>query len=505
MLFTALTRTHFQLAGGWRQNAVILIAYFGLVTGVSSLLYRAAEPSEYGMVSAVCLSILTVVQGVLMLLLAPSAVRKAVLRDFQTGMLESHRLTPLSGLDLVLGYLTGPAAQAFLLYVAGLVLGGYFAGAYGQSFGFVGVALGGWYFSQFCLLAMTPLVMGLVLLTALTTSGKLDLTLLLVLFGFFGGWLVVPFVPGVALVFNVMSAGWLISLLTRTGPTGGSPAVMGWAVLLQTVLALMLLAAARRKVRAPDRPAFGTNLGLLTAAVNGVALVVGMFYCPSFGWFMGLDADPTWQWFGSTLTFILVALIPLMAAAVERARVDRAATFALPRRSPVEVSFVALPLLLTIMTAGVMYGLLPEDLEAHLHKGGVALSGLLLLAVMLCFWTDFQLMYLARCRGKSALLSLLAAWLVLKILPLAAAAVSALAAEHLQGDYGLAWTLAGLSPVGTILVTIEQGNAWPGVTFQLLIAVIATVAARRLRPAWNQEAQVVGGVHEVHDPPLVRR
>jgi hypothetical protein len=225
MSFRALTSANFQLSGGWRQNVVIVGLYAVMTAALATLAYRTAKPADYGDVSAVCLSLITAIQGVVVLLIAPGAVRKAVLRDFQTGMIESHRLTPLSGLSLVLGYLTGPTAQAFLVYATGLLLGGMFAGAYGQSLGFAGVALSAWYGGQLCLLMLGLLVTALSLLAALASAGKANLMVLLLLFGVFGGWFVLPFVPGLALLAGVMSGGWLIGLFVRGGPMSQPPQI----------------------------------------------------------------------------------------------------------------------------------------------------------------------------------------------------------------------------------------------------------------------------------------
>ncbi len=470
MSFRALTRAHFQLSGGWRQNLVILGAYFILVAVIAAFLYRTSKPAEHAMISAACLSFLSVIQGLLVLFVAPAAIRKAVLRDYQTGMIESHRLTPLSGLDLVLGYLTGPAAQSVLLYGAGLLAGGYFAVDYGAALGFINVVMGGWYFSQFCLLPLGLLVISLVLLTALTTAGKVDLTLVLVVVGLAGGWILVPLVPGLALLFDVMSAGWIIRLLARAGPPAGDPAVLGWAMLLQTALSLILLTAACRKVRAPDRPVFGTYLGLLLLTVTGVTLVIGMELFPGFRWLFHMHETPVWQWLASTVVFVLIAMFPLTAAAMERAHNDRQGQTAASSRLGVDL----LPLLLTLMAALVMYCMLPSTLDAQLSAERLRAAGPALLGVALSLWTDYLVVYWARGRGKSVFFVLIVDWAILKALPLAIAAAVLTASEMTYQPETPGWWIAGFSPIGTLLAITRHESPWPGLVFQLLVAAATT-------------------------------
>lgn len=475
-----LTRAHFLLAGGWRQNIVILGVYAALVVTLATAIYGNCKPEDQTAVSGVFLFVITLVQGLLVLLIAPGAVRKAVLRDFQSGMMESHRLTPLSGLNLVVGYLAGPTAQALLLYAAGLVMGGYLAGAYGQSVRFAAGAIGGWYFSQLCLLTLALLVIALVLLTALATKGKANLITLLVLFSVLGGWFVVPFVPGVALLMGAMSAGFLGTFLIRTGPIATTnPGVLGWAILLQVVIGVILLAAAARKVRAPDRPAFSVLLGLLLLIASGVALGAGLHFFSDYRRLFRWEQNPIWQWLGSAVAFMLVALLPLAASAEERHSADRSALLARGYRSAVWRSADFMPLLLTLMTILAMYWMqqLQPDVAFDVERRTLLVP--MLVAIGLSFWTDYACIGWARGRGRSAFFGMLVAWLLLKALPLAIEGMMVFAADLARRENPTEWWFAGLSPVGTLFMATRQANPWPGIFVQGVVAAAVTVLARR--------------------------
>ncbi|MCK4341899.1 MAG: hypothetical protein KAY37_09280 [Phycisphaerae bacterium] len=481
MLLSPLTRVNFQLAGGWRQNMLIAGAYLALVVLISNVAYRSSEPGDRNTITTVLLTIITVVQGLIVLLLAPGAVRKAVLRDFQTGMIDSHRVTPLSGLNLVLGYLTGPTSQALLLYGVGLLLGGYFAGAYGQSLGFTGLMLSGWYFSQLCMLTLALLLSALVLLSALASDGKTNIMALLVIVGVLGGWFLLPFVPGLALLLGVMSAGLLIQMLGRTGPITSNSMVTAWAMVLQVALTLILLRAACRKIRAPDRALFSIRLGLILLTVMGVTLVLGWHFFSDIAGLFGPSYATSAQWFGSTTAFLLVALFPLAAVATERYRRGRVTALTTNRPPAMLDTVDLLPILLTIMTFAVMGLMLPVGLELRLHHERLTVALPLIAAVALSLWTDYACIYITLVRGKRMFWILVLSWATLKGVPLMVEGAAAVIAEMAGQGMEISWQFAGFSPIGTLIVVSEEQNPWPGLAAQLVIAVLGTVLALRLR------------------------
>ncbi len=488
MSFVALTKAHFRLSGGWRQNLLIIGTYVALVVALASAAYCATNPDEYRVVHGTFLILVSVVQGGLVLLVAPSAIRRAVFRDFQSGMIESHRLTPLSGLSLVTGYLTGPTAQAFLLYAVGLPIGGYFAGAYGQSLGIGAVSVVDWYLSQLCLLTLAIMELALVLLVSLATAGRANLMALLVFFGVFVGWGLVRLVPGLALLAGLWSAGRLLMNLLwvpYAGARPGNPAAMGWAMLLQLAIATTLLVAACRKVRAPDRPAFTVRLGLVLLMLAGLTLAAGLYFADSFQQ-RPTPVEPYWEWVASATVFVLVGLLPLSAAAAERQRQDRrlAWSFSTPPRL---CRFDALPLLLTVLSGALMFAMVPRRLE--LPSAQLSRVGWPVLAVGLSFWTDYCVIYLARSRGRSTFLALVLSWLVLKALPLAIEMGMILIAVLTDSSRVSAGWMAGLSPVGTMVLTVvgsdsQSDSRWVligGLAVQSVLAGLATLLVHRAR------------------------
>lgn len=479
MVLSPLTHVHFQLSGGWRQNGLIAGVYAALLILIASIVYGTTDVKDRGSVSATLLSITGVAQVVLALVIAPGAVRRAVQRDFQAGMIESHRLTPLSGLSLVTGYLTGPTAQALLLLAVGMLVGGYFAGLTGQSYGYPGVAISSWSLSQLCLLSLSLLVVSLALLASLATAGKTNIMAVLIAFALLGGWFLVPLVPGLALLMGFMSAGLLLKWLGAPVPITGAAGATVWAMVLQVVLALIFLRAACRKIRAPEQAVFSIPLGLLLVVVTGVTLVAGWHLFGQFTAMFGWGQVHAAQWISSTWVFVLVALFPLVAAAVERQRRDRAAVLTvgrLPRWRDVD----ALPVLLTGLTMLATVVMMPWKASGGAGQGASALVGTAL-AIGLSFWTDYAWACFVLARGQRLFRALLLAWAVLKGLPLLADGVAALVSEILMYHERIEWHVAGLSPIGTLILLAEGANIWPGLGVQFGIAVLATVLLRRAR------------------------
>jgi hypothetical protein len=486
MSLSPLTRVNFKLLGGWRMNALIAPGYMALIVLIAVAVYRNAAPRDHALVSRSFLTLVAAAQGLFVVFVATGGIRKAVLRDFQTGMIESHRLTPLSGLQLVFGYLTGPTSQALLLYGGGLLLGSGFAWMYGKAMGFPGVFVSGWYFSQLCLLTLALMIWTLSLLIALVTAGKANIVILLVILGMVGGWMAVAFVPGVTLLTGVMSGGVLLNMMGVTGIVSQDPAATVWAMVLQVAYAAVFIAAAARKIRAPDRAVFGIPLGLILVALTGVTLVVGWRLFGAFAWMFGASSTHAAQWVASTFTLLIVAMLAINAAAAHRFRRDRVAALTAQRVAPFLRLVDLLPVVLAVMATVVMLMMLPTEVRDRIRAYG---RGVLVPPIVACavvLWIDYMLSYLFLVRGWRMFVGLLIGWLVLRGVPLVIQGALAIAREILQQGGEMNWHVASYSPVGTLILAATDtpgrgGDPWYGLSVQVLTAVIVTIAAYRAR------------------------
>jgi len=499
MLLNPLLWLHLRITGSARTNVLIVTAYAATIILFASISFYVAAlnvpPRDriavFAQMNGIWLVIVTVAQGVFLLLLGPSAVRRAVQRDFDTGMLDSHRLSPMSNLKIVLGYLTGAPIQALLLYAVSLVFGTYFAASYAASPGLGGAlgvraTLGGWFFAQGCMLVLAAMFAALILLTALATRGKANVVGILALIGVFGGWFAIVFVPGLALVLGVLSGGVLLGLLT-SAKIGGDALTIVYAGALQFTLCLMFVTAACGKLRKPEHPLFSLPLGLTLLIVWGIALLAGMHAAPEYDWLFGEWREYRFaQLVASTIAFMLVALLPLAAAAINLFHRDRAASFG--ERPVARARLLLLAPLLAALTAMCLDLMLravgPEQLsraarEALLHRSvwaGIAA------ALLLSFWTDFHCLYSLKALMRRPIIAFLIVLATLKGAPLALDGVIKFCVEEVAERN---WTgegyLTGLSPIGTLMLTPRAGTAvWVGLVVQLAVAIGATALARRV-------------------------
>lgn len=507
MSINPLVWLHFRLAGSWRQNAPTVAVYVALVVVGATVSYRMSSPTTAsGAVSSVWLGIVTAAQGAFLLLIAPGAIRRSILRDFQSGMIESHRLSPMSGIRIIIGYLTGPPVQAFCLVGAGLLLGTYFA--VDAARGLSPMVVAGWYVFQLCLLCVAFMVAAAAVLVALGTAGKLDVLSVLILAMVVGGWAALPFIPGLALATGVLGAGDLVRSLFQGGPTGvaADTGSIALAAAVQLALALVFVRAACRKIRAPEQAMFSMPLGLLLAAVWAAILVLGMALLPAQHWLLrDLENATAIQIIASAATFMLVALFPLAAAANECFRLNRTAAFGVPVPRVRLVDTVLVPLLLGalgLVTIVLMYrwtpeGRIPYAVSADAFKAAFAHWRPLvamLAAFVLTFWIDFGLVFWITARGLRMFRAIVLATLLLKAVPLLAALAAVTASEALDQPCAFVEVhFAGLSPIGTlILCMFAGGNPWPGLIGQLVLAIGVTALVWHTRRSLLRGAAPLG-------------
>ncbi|MGD8450255.1 MAG: hypothetical protein PVJ57_00425 [Phycisphaerae bacterium] len=499
---------HFRLTGAWRNNVAIAIAYGVLVLLGSAMLYQLGSASDAGGISSACLGFVTLLQGLFLLLIAPSGIRKAVLRDYQTGMIESHRLSPMSGVKIVAGYLTGPPVQSFWLFGMGLLLGAFFVArvASGMNMPRLGSMLFiGWYSLQACLICTAFMVGSLALLLALGSAGKTNIVGVAIIVGIFGGYFAVAFVPGLALISGVIGGGTLVRALFGGGvPTAmpGNAAEIAMTIAGQVAFGLVFAWAACRKVRAPERPMFGVGLGLLLAALWSATAVAGMNALSARHWLIvnyDLDNLAAVQLVMSTSICLIVALFPLVGAAAEQFRRDRGAAFGEPAGGLLDGTQRLIPVvlaLLVVLTLAAMYermdpALVLRDVTSRgrpvleLAFGRWDLRLAMLLALLASFWVDYNVVYFAVARGMKLFRWLLLSLLVFKVLPLVLDLVLAFSIEHSGEECKFVdlW-FAGYSPIGTLVLCMaEDGKPWPGLIGQGVIALGATWLGWRARRA----------------------
>ncbi len=507
MTLNPLFWLHFRTSGHARTNILVVVGFTGVVLLFASLSFYIAaasvplrdRPATFAGVNAVWLMIMTAAQALFLLLLGPSALRRAVQRDFDSGMIESHRLSPMSNLKIILGYLTGAPVQAGLLYAVSLLFGSYFAARYALSPGLGGViglraTLLGWYSAQGCMLLLSFMIGALILLSSIATHGKANIVGILVLIGFIGGWVAIVFIPGISLLLGVMSGGVLVGLITPA-KVSGDPSVILVAASLQLVFGIIVLAAACGKLRAPERPLFSIHLGLILLAAWGVTLVTGLHIAPKYDWLFSEWREYTYvQLVASTIAFMLIGFFPLITAAVNLYYRDRAAGYDERTGKLKWVALHLMPVLLagaTVLCLLLMLGAIDRTQLPRVAHGAfqhwpawTAIGA----ALLLSFWTDFHWVYFLKAYVRRPMIGLLIAIAVLKGGPLLLDGTVQFAVEEMgEGRWNGYGYLTGLSPLGTLIFVPQGGPAiWTGLGVQAVVAFGATLLARRARRRLSQ-------------------
>lgn len=473
---------HLRLTSGVRMTLLTPLILAGVVLVASTSTISSASQTDRPMVVRTWITLISLGQAVLLFILAPAGIRKAVLRDMQTGMIESHRIAPLSDLKITLGYLIGPAIQSLLLFAATLPFSLYFLNELALG-GLTAAMLVGWWAALACLLVAALMNAAAVLLNALSTGGKGNIVTAGVIGATMGGLFIIRIVPGLALVAGVMSGGEIYRALFPAGGGKSDPLMVLTTAILQFAVALVCIAAAARKVRAPRQPAFSLPLGGLFVIVTGAAMLIGLAAMSNFSWMFGNSSlrDRLTQVVASGAVFYLAGLIPVVTAARIKgdARQVEKLVGATPRRVPAGLELV--PALAALLTFGMLAWELFLASPAvgwpdYSQKLGPNL--LIVLALLASAWTDFQVCVAFALRGWSVARGLIYALVLFKAVPPLLDVVVWLFGDDDRRRAPVELYFAAGSPFGLVSVAhqnFEVGLVGFGV--QLLFAALATLFA----------------------------
>lgn len=105
----------YQLLGGSRRLIALLVGSVAILTIAIVATHRLSQ-MPFIRISRPVLMFLAGIQMFVTVLAGCNAIHRAMLRDYQSKMLESHRLTPMSNLAVVMGYLLGAPLHTIALF-----------------------------------------------------------------------------------------------------------------------------------------------------------------------------------------------------------------------------------------------------------------------------------------------------------------------------------------------------------------------------------------------------
>lgn len=477
----SMWRVQLQLLGGSRKlSMIVVICAILLIFGTVAIrkLY-ASDP--LASVAGGILNFLTAIQLFIVLLGGCNAVYRSMLRDYDTKMIESHRLTPMSSVAVTLGYLFGSTMQVGALFVL--------FGAFGVLLTIIaGLPVLDWILGNLVLLCGAIAVWA-----ALTFAGMRQekpsnpAPVILVVAA-----LCVPiaFVPGIALLFNVYTILTAVLLMTSTG--GTTTVVVTIPAILSLLFAVFWVFAAAVKYRRPDLPALNGVRGLVLLVLSMLIGTAGIlaFEKVARAGAVGLiePGMERTQWVATMIGGIVLASLVVCASVRSRTLISRGTA---PRGWSDRVSDLAVAIMAVFLVCGIMAAvgaavwrnLLPEADATRSNLHIIAWAwGCSSAACLLAVLTVRSLFELVQVRAKSAsvivALFIIVAWAV----PPMADFIFAEMANRPGVVVEYSW-FTGCSPMGTIIGvwTMPELLLWPGLLAQSALLCILVMLARRVR------------------------
>lgn len=442
----------FHLLGG-RRKFIAAAVVFTIVAGGAVIFFRRiASDLTWNEICGNLLHLSAYAQCGIVLLGAPSYIYKALLRDFQSRMIESHRLSPMSKDSVVLGYLIGAPLMSILLFVLNMMFGlTLITGAR--------VPLADWLVGNGLLLSGAVALWSLFIFLGVGSSKPINVVGPMVAIGL-SAQVLVLFLPGAALLLGAYSTGTAVSIML--GGTSPGPAAIALMALSGLGFAAFWLNAAAARYRRPDLPALQAVRGGLFLVLWVLLSTLGMTafqrvsQLKGFSFLANLDVDVTiLHWFLSLGGAMFLSLIPLHAAVVLGKVIRRgSAVRGWADRVPAWLLSVLLPLVTLALLYFVAGGHWRHLLADRERAGGgtqsaqsVAAFAFTLIALILANATFAALAKFDVHRSKARRFPASLLTIVLWILP------TAFDASRAAYQHGFLSWVFGCSPFGTLLLS----------------------------------------------------
>ncbi|MGB0717050.1 MAG: hypothetical protein ACPGXK_14310 [Phycisphaerae bacterium] len=294
-------RLHLDLQGGWYRVLFRCgILAFGIIC-VFEVWNRATGDPRITTVDRVMV-LLQGAQPFLLLLGGSNTIYRALQRDFDTKMLESHRLCPSSGLATVIGYVLGPPVQ-IIGYTLVILLAGVIMLVY------AGVSIGDWLSGHALLYSSALIVWTLTALGGMRTVKPINPSPIIIV----AALVSIPamLLPGVAILLGYGSVFAGIAMLGSNASL--STVQVSGLTILNMVTTALFLGFAAFKYRRPDLPVFNGGRGLIVLAYWLMPSFLGILAADGVGRMQGISL-PTSNL--STLTICTLCASMLIAATV---------------------------------------------------------------------------------------------------------------------------------------------------------------------------------------------
>ncbi len=476
----------FALLGGWRRMLMFVFGYAGLLTVAVFAVRRLSSSIPFPTVAGWCLTALAGIQIVIVMLGGCNAVYRAALRDFETKMIESHRITPMSSVGVCLGYLFGSTLQILALFATTVAFAAVLSMAAGSP-------LASLFQGSFLILSGAISLWSAVVFAGMRLTKPVNPAPVMIGLSLFSVPIMLA-IPGAASAFCLYSTIFGFSVITGVMPVPEVAVII--VALVNVLFAFLWLGAAAVKYRRPDLPALSGWRGLvflffwLVVATGGVLAFEHITRTSMRGLYDRERVEI--QWIATMMLSLVAASVVTLCTAqchwlVHNGRSPRSAW---DRLSPSLVSLASVFLVLAVMGwlgSAIWRDLIPErtDKPAEWVRMLATIWSVTALSLFLAMSTarGLFLSVLTVFRVKSAWITTIA---LLSILwagpPLLDGLIAQVFASSADAYAPLTFTwLFGCSAPGAI------GAAWakmdvslvPGLVAQGVLAGLVTILALR--------------------------
>jgi hypothetical protein len=500
VLGNAMWWGQFRLMGGAGKVAARTGVYAGLVLAAFLVACQLSKPTPIGTVANKALYFVGFAQLIFILPWWGSRIHKAVLTDRNVNMIESHRLSPTTGLSAVAGYLIGPGLQVACLCGVNLIAGIVLCLLANK-------LLVTWVAGHVFLLFAAVFAWSGTLLASLCLGKQANLITALFVLLFMGAWRIVEAVPGLGLICGAELIGYCHRVATGGG-AGSFPPGASLSVVVQIGVILAWLRGAAGKFERPDLPAFsvlGASLlyvGWLVVAVVGLERADAL-RLPA----LGFQVEAKWQLASTLILSACLLILPLRSAAFSSQRwLDQHRELA-GERPPAPL---LVGLLLSAATAALVAALPAwSPLEGWALPNNIWFSDAFLWTVASLLLTGVSLAALYRAayalRLKTVDLPTMLYVVVIWIIPPVADSILLAyreASAPAVYEAEMTW-LTGCSPVGGIITAWASGPAiaWEGLVFQAALCLVLLVWEHRAVRVAKARRAATGGTVGHYPPP----
>jgi len=454
---------HYRLRGGMRSVILQSGGFLVIVGGLIIAAVRGDPKDARSILYGWLISLLAIQVGIL-ILYGGSAVRNAVRRDFQTGMIASHRLMPISPSHAVAGYVLGACPQPLAVAGTNLLIGLLIAGP-------ARVNPADWLAANGLLLLFAVCSWVVVVCASLISAKSAGVVLVALVLIFMSGLLTL--VPAFTVVCSPLVGSNIFGIVMRGAAWSD---VLHLSVIAQLVATTLFFLAAARKYRRYDVPAASPRLGLIIVAYYVAVTLIGIHYWPSLQPVISTITGPLGplQALASLMLGILVAFLPVGAAAWREEEYRRRRLLDDPALGRRPSNSVELALKLAFLLALIPAIALAEP---SLTRNGFTLACLAATLVPLAYL--FRLTYRVRATaGLFVGLWIAAVWILPWIV-----SFGVLVAYGIDDTLELpvAWqraeAIASFSPIGALISIWTSGDQrhLPGLIFQIIVALLMAV------------------------------